>query len=72
VKKVQEAFTGGRSGRSKSPEKRSIEKKSPEKKKNTSNDSGYQADNERQGVMSRTWELAANAVEAMRSAVNSE
>jgi hypothetical protein len=72
VKKVQEAFTGGRSGRSKSPEKRSIEKKSPEKKKNTSNDSGYQADNEQQSVMSRTWELAANAVEAMRSAVNSE
>jgi hypothetical protein len=77
VKKVQEAFTGGRSGRSKSPEKRSPEKRSPEKrspekKKNTSNDSGYQADNEQQSVMDRTWELAANAVEAMRSAVNSE
>jgi hypothetical protein len=71
VKKVQEAFTGGRSGRSKSPEKKSPQKKSPEKK-NTSNDSGYQADNEQQGVMSRTWELAANAVEAMRSAVNPE
>jgi hypothetical protein len=75
VKKVQEAFAGGnRSGRSKSPEKKSPEKKSPEKrspekKKMTGNDSGYQADNEQQSVMSRTWELAANAVEAMRSAV---
>jgi hypothetical protein len=60
VKKVQDAFTGG-SNRSKSPGK-----------KMTSNDSGYQADNEQQSVMSRTWELAANAVEAMRSAVNPE
>jgi hypothetical protein len=68
VKKVQEAFAGGRSSRSKSPEKKSPEKRSPEKKM-TSNDSGYQADTEQQGVMSRTWELAANAVEAMRSAV---
>ena len=60
MKKVQDAFTGG-SNRSKSPGK-----------KMTSNDSGYQADNEQQSVMSRTWELAANAVEAMRSAVNPE
>jgi hypothetical protein len=60
VKKVQDAFNGG-NNRSKSPGK-----------KMTSNDSGYQADNEQQSVMSRTWELAANAVEAMRSAVNPE
>ncbi|CAD0107825.1 unnamed protein product [Aureobasidium uvarum] len=63
VKNVQEAFARSRS---KSPEK-----KSPAKKM-LSNDSGYQADNEQQSVMSRTWELAANAVEAMRSAVNPE
>jgi hypothetical protein len=65
VKKAQEAFAGGgnRSGRPKSPEKRSPEKNM------TSNDSGYQADIEQHSVMSRTWELAANAVEAMRSAV---
>ncbi|CAD0083453.1 unnamed protein product [Aureobasidium vineae] len=63
VKKVQEAFTRSRS--------KSLEKKSPAKKM-LSNDSGYQADNEQQSVMSRTWELAANAVEAMRSAVNPE
>ena len=60
VKRVQDAFTGG-NNRPKSPQK-----------KVTSNDSGFQADNEQQSVMSRTWELAANAVEAMRSAVNSE
>ncbi|KAH0000409.1 hypothetical protein KCU78_g15393, partial [Aureobasidium melanogenum] len=59
VKKAQDALTRSRS-------------KSPEKKKMLSNDSGYQADNEQQSVMSRTWELAANAVEAMRSAVNPE
>lgn len=58
VKKAQDALTRSRS-------------KSPAKKM-TSNDSGYQADNEQQSVMSRTWELAANAVEAMRSAVNPE
>ncbi|KAH0401307.1 hypothetical protein KCU89_g4295, partial [Aureobasidium melanogenum] len=59
VKKAQDALMRSRS-------------KSPEKKKMLSNDSGYQADNEQQSVMSRTWELAANAVEAMRSAVNPE
>ncbi|KAK6000761.1 hypothetical protein QM012_003486 [Aureobasidium pullulans] len=57
MKKAQDAMTRSRS-------------KSPEKKKMTSNDSGYQADNEQQSVVSRTWELAANAVEAMKSAVN--
>ncbi|KAG9666552.1 hypothetical protein KCU95_g19128, partial [Aureobasidium melanogenum] len=60
VKKAQDALTRSRS---KSPEKQ---------KKMWSHDSGYQADNEQQSVMSRTWELAANAVEAMRSAVNPE
>ena len=72
VKRVQEAVTGGSKSKSNSPQKKlnSSQKKtnSPQKKMN-SNDSGYQADNEQQGVMSRTWELAANAVEAMRSAV---
>lgn len=37
-----------------------------------SNDSGYRADNEQSSVLSRTWELAAHAVEAMKGAVNSE
>ncbi|KAG9947630.1 hypothetical protein KCU85_g5721, partial [Aureobasidium melanogenum] len=60
VKKAQDALTRSKS---KSPEKQ---------KKMWSHDSGYQADNEQQSVMSRTWELAANAVEAMRSAVNPE
>ncbi|KAH0344204.1 hypothetical protein KCU81_g4879, partial [Aureobasidium melanogenum] len=60
VKKAQDALTRSRS---KSPEKQ---------KKIRSHDSGHQADNEQQSVMSRTWELAANAVEAMRSAVNPE
>jgi len=79
VKRVQEAFTGGSESKPNSPQKKlnSPQKKpnSPQKKesnpqkKMNSNASGYQADNERQGVMSRTWELAANAVEAMRSAV---
>ncbi|KAH0257251.1 hypothetical protein KCU91_g16467, partial [Aureobasidium melanogenum] len=58
VKKAQDALTRSRS---KSPTKKML-----------SNDSGYQTDNEQQSVMSRTWELAANAVEAMRSAVNPE
>lgn len=65
VKRVQEAFTGGSKSKPNSPQKRL---NSPQKKMN-SNDSGYQADNEQQSVMGRTWELAANAVEAMRSAV---
>lgn len=37
-----------------------------------SNDSGYRADNEQSSVLSRTWELAAHAVKAMKGAVNSE
>ena len=65
VKKVREAFSGGSKSKTNSPQKKM---NSPQKKLN-SNDSGYQADNEQQSVMSRTWELAANAVEAMRSAV---
>ncbi|KAH0372529.1 hypothetical protein KCU65_g1081, partial [Aureobasidium melanogenum] len=60
VKKAQDALSRSRS-------------MSPEKQKKVwRSDSGYQADNEQQSVMSRTWELAANAVEAMRSAVNPE
>lgn len=58
VKRPQDSLTRSRS---KSPAKKML-----------SNGSGYQADNEQQSVMSRTWELAANAVEAMRSAVNPE